>query len=232
MAEEMLADVEYRDIPGNPGYTVGSDGSVWSWWLKGSQAKTRLATPWRMKGSISEGYLVVCFGKRARKFVHRLVLEVFVGPCPEGMEACHNNGIRTDARLDNLRWDTRKNNHADKWKHGTQQAGQQNPVALLSDVQVTEIKERIVRGELSKDIAAVLGVNKATVSKIRTGKQWSTVSPELNSQFAVSYPHKPGCVSERAKRNGINPQTVFERIKRGWSVEKALNTPARIAKCG
>jgi hypothetical protein len=52
-------------------------------------------------------------------YVHRLVLEAFVGPCPPGMEACHNNGIRDDNRLENLRWDTRVNNHADKHKHGT-----------------------------------------------------------------------------------------------------------------
>jgi len=35
------------------------------------------------------------------------------------MECCHNNGIKTDCKLENLRWDTRKNNHKDQKIHGT-----------------------------------------------------------------------------------------------------------------
>lgn len=51
--------------------------------------------------------------------VHCLVLEAFVGPCPPGMEACHNNGIPNDNRLTNLRWDTRLANMLDRITHGT-----------------------------------------------------------------------------------------------------------------
>ncbi|MGP9622564.1 NUMOD4 motif-containing HNH endonuclease [Corynebacterium sp. AOP34-AQ2-28] len=53
------------------------------------------------------------------KRVHRLVLEAFVGPCPEGMEACHNNGDRGDPRLANLRWDSASENQRDRRRHGT-----------------------------------------------------------------------------------------------------------------
>ena len=52
-------------------------------------------------------------------FLHRLVLEAFVGPCPEGMEGCHNNGDPSDNRLENLRWDTRSGNRYDSVRHGT-----------------------------------------------------------------------------------------------------------------
>ena len=52
--------------------------------------------------------------------VHRLVLESFVGPCPSGMEACHNDGDPANNRLDNLRWDTRSENQNDSVQHGTQ----------------------------------------------------------------------------------------------------------------
>ncbi|OZC60037.1 hypothetical protein CH276_18855 [Rhodococcus sp. 06-470-2] len=51
--------------------------------------------------------------------VHRLVLEAFVGPCPVGLEGCHNNGIGKDNRLTNLRWDTPSENQLDKVRHGT-----------------------------------------------------------------------------------------------------------------
>lgn len=54
---------------------------------------------------------------RCRK-VHLLVLEAFVGPCPEGMEACHANDEHGDARLANLRWDTRSGNAKDRLRNG------------------------------------------------------------------------------------------------------------------
>lgn len=68
------------------------------------------------------GYLEVRLsreGKSKIHKVHRLVLAAFVGPCPPGMEGCHNDGDRMNANLDNLRWDTRVGNFADKELHGT-----------------------------------------------------------------------------------------------------------------
>ena len=59
------------------------------------------------------------YGKYDFQQVHRLVLQAFVGPCPDGMEACHNDGDRSDARLSNLRWDTRSSNQFDRRLHGT-----------------------------------------------------------------------------------------------------------------
>lgn len=68
------------------------------------------------------GYPMValCRNGRARSFkVHRLVLEAFTGPAPEGHEACHNNGNRGDARLVNLRWDDHSSNMRDRRRHGS-----------------------------------------------------------------------------------------------------------------
>ncbi len=53
-----------------------------------------------------------------RFLVHRLVLTAFVGPCPDGMVGCHNNGDPTDNRVENLRWDTRSENVRDQIDHG------------------------------------------------------------------------------------------------------------------
>ena len=49
--------------------------------------------------------------------IQRLVLEAFVGPRPDGMQACHNNGEQLDATLSNLRWDTREANMVDQVRH-------------------------------------------------------------------------------------------------------------------
>lgn len=58
-------------------------------------------------------------GKTQNHYVHRVVLEAFIGPCPEGMECCHNDGNPQNNRLENLRWDTKTNNGADTRRHGT-----------------------------------------------------------------------------------------------------------------
>lgn len=58
-------------------------------------------------------------GKQQMAKVHRLVLEAFVGPCPEGKEACHGPAGSGDNSLGNLRWDTRSENMLDQVRHGT-----------------------------------------------------------------------------------------------------------------
>lgn len=52
------------------------------------------------------------------KWVHRLVLEAFVGPCPDGFDGCHNDGNPANNRVENLRWDSRRENAKDRVRHG------------------------------------------------------------------------------------------------------------------
>lgn len=66
-----------------------------------------------------DGHLQISLGHKNRhKLIHRIVLETFIGPCPEGMECCHKNGNPADNRLENLRWDTRSNNRKDDYLLG------------------------------------------------------------------------------------------------------------------
>ena len=58
-------------------------------------------------------------GKQRVRLVHHLVLEAFVGPCPEGRECCHGDGNPANNRLGNLRWDTHEANMQDAARHGT-----------------------------------------------------------------------------------------------------------------
>ena len=73
-----------------------------------------------LKPSLKDGYPYVTLfqnNKRYYKSIHRLILETFRGKCPEEMEACHNNGNKLDNNITNLRWDTHKNNCADRKKY-------------------------------------------------------------------------------------------------------------------
>lgn len=98
----------WKPIPGIDGYEVSSLGNVRSF---------RRKVVCMLKPSISSGYRGVNVGEWKYVKVAKLVMLTFVGPVPDGMEICHNNGIRTDDRLINLRYDTHAANIQDAIKH-------------------------------------------------------------------------------------------------------------------
>ena len=50
---------------------------------------------------------------------------------------------------------------------------------------------------------------------------------ERKSNPILFYNGECKTVSEWAECLGVNPQTLFTRLKRGWSAEKALATPVK-----
>jgi len=75
----------------------------------------------RKQAVTSVGYSIITMSvdnKLTTKLVHLLVLEAFVGPRPDGMEACHYDGNKTNNRLSNLRWDTKAANAEDAVRVG------------------------------------------------------------------------------------------------------------------
>lgn len=58
-------------------------------------------------------------GKRRNKFIHRMVVEAFVGEIPEGMLVCHNDGNPANNNVVNLRIGDHSDNALDMRKHGT-----------------------------------------------------------------------------------------------------------------
>jgi len=121
------------------------------------------------------GYLVVslsALGVTKRLYVHRLVLMTFVGMPTGRQEACHGNGDRTDNRLENLRWDSRKSNHADKKRHGTWQGGEACGTSKLTESAVIDIR---TSGNPSEDLAEKYGVSLTCIIDARKGKTWAHV---------------------------------------------------------
>ena len=57
--------------------------------------------------------------KRTEFKVHQLVALAFIGPRPEGMEVCHNDGDKANNTPANLRYGTRSENTLDRVQHGT-----------------------------------------------------------------------------------------------------------------
>lgn len=216
-----------------PNYWFTEEGEVWSAFAAGSRHNAGEPIV-RLRPSTcpSTGYKVAnltVLGRPKRFFVHRLMLESHVGPCPRGMEACHNNGVRTDNRIDNLRWDTRKNNHADKWIHGTQQAGEQCGTHVLTNADVLEIKRRIVGGDTNKSLSAKFSVDKTTISAIRSGRIWGWLKCEGFSPHSKAAMHELNgqkrSVRGWARFYGVPEGRVRSRMRRGASLLDALETP-------
>jgi hypothetical protein len=106
--------------------------------------------------------------------VHILVLLAFVGPCPEGCEACHNPDHNPlNNRLENLRWDTRRANAIDRLKHG------RNQYAKLTEDDIPEIWRRLVAGESQVEIGRDFGVSGQTICSIKGGKTWTHITSKL-----------------------------------------------------
>lgn len=124
------------------------------------------------------GRASVCFSKDAvvvRRKIHRVVLEAFLGPCPDGMECCHNNGDGLDNRLVNLRWDTKLANAADRVRHGTAPIGSNHGRAILTEGDIPTIRKRIAAGDKHSDIAGDYGLHFSTISAISRGRLWAHV---------------------------------------------------------
>jgi HNH endonuclease len=170
--------VEYRDLAtiGFPGYRVGSDGSVWSRRRRGPGRGFK--TEWhRLRpGRKADGYLHVhlCPSSRSVWLIHRIVLQAFVGPCPEGMEARHLDGNPANNRLENLRWDTKAENMADRDRHGRTMRGSRNGHATLDEAAVRSIRaEYAAGGTTYQMLGTKYGVTLQAIYLIIRRKNWA-----------------------------------------------------------
>lgn len=121
------------------------------------------------------GYLKVCLisGERKRKVaVHRIVLETFTEQPNGKLDCCHWNGIRTDNRLENLRWASRSENMKDAKRHGTLALGERNGHAKLTGEKVQRIRELRKSGIKITDMAKMFNVSSWTISDVCAHRNW------------------------------------------------------------
>lgn len=119
------------------------------------------------------GYKYVTLAKGARReprLVHRLVAAAFIGEPPVNQVVCHNNGIKTDNRAENLRYDWHKNNSADMQIHGTLLLGEAHRGSKLTDKDVVVIHRLRANGVGIGVIARSFGCTNENVSSILSGK--------------------------------------------------------------
>lgn len=174
------AQTQYSPARGFPGYFIGDDGSVWSQKAIGG-SRDYGSPPRKLKLTINKiGYLQCAIhagDKQITRFVHRLVLEAFVGPRPKGGVCRHLDGNPLNNKLNNLCWGTQKENLADRLLHGTVNRGERNGQSKLTADQVLEIK-RIGRTVTQDSLAAKYGVNRTSIGRVLRGVDWGHVNTQ------------------------------------------------------
>lgn len=177
---------EWKAIPGYEDYyDVSTHGRVRSYWRQSSLGRGKGVKyvlenfPQKILRNIFiSNYPTVSLikdGKAKQWRVNRLVLLAFVGPCPPGMESCHEDGVPPNCFLTNLRWDTRSNNNLDRIKHGHGAVGENNPNSALMPDQVIKIRELYAQGTTCMELEKIFPVSYFTLRKIVTKHAWKHI---------------------------------------------------------
>lgn len=174
----------WKPIPDFPGYEASNLGRIRSLprtvFSRGNpdgalrkksshtvQRAGRILKPSRIR------YERVSIGGKLRS-VHALVLQAFVGPCPDGHIVCHGPGGSLDNRLSNLYYGTvNRNNGIDRIRDGTMPRGEKAGRAKLKNDDVVDIKQRLRDGQSRASISRLYGVNPETISHIAVGRTWA-----------------------------------------------------------
>lgn len=183
MSVSNTVSVKYLVVPEFTSYRVGNDGSVWRVWVRIKRTgKRRIScTTWKkMKAELKDnGRLrvrLVQNGKEYRVHVHQLVLENFIGPCPEGMECCHNDDNPLNNKLDNLRWGTRQSNMVDKRINDKIARGENQGLSKITEEQVREIRRMYGSGNYSKyRLGKLFNIDRRNITFIVDRKTWKHV---------------------------------------------------------
>lgn len=160
-----MESIEYH------GYTVYSDGRIWSDYKKGKWLK-----PSRKNG----GYLFVILEIERRKknvYLHRLLLSLFK-PIPgwEKLDINHIDGNKSNPDLKNLEWCTRREN----MDHATNVIktvirGEDRSNSKLTESDVIEIRNLYKSGLPQKAIAKKYPCSQSLINRVVNGKVWKHV---------------------------------------------------------
>lgn len=128
------------------------------------------------------GYRTVRLYKGTRasgavKYVHRLVAEAFIGPCPAGYQVNHVDGDKGNNHAKNLEYVTPAENiaHAEHAGLRPKKRGADHPNARLTENEVLAIRRRAAEGEQQRVLANEYGVSESHLHRILKRAVWAHV---------------------------------------------------------
>jgi hypothetical protein len=149
---------EWRQVVGWEGlYRVSSGGQIFSEFSK------RMLRPYPAGAGYRLIHLVTR-GRRAKRYVHQLVTEAFLGPLPPRHEINHRNDNKADNRLENLEYVT---HHVNQLLASDRLFGGKRRQRKLTPKQV-----RVVRALPQSEMATLareFGVARTVLRQIRLG---------------------------------------------------------------
>ena len=153
--------------PEFPNYWVSSYGRVYS----------RHYQKYMVLSKNYNGYLRVGIintnGDKISIFVHKLLLETFVGERPEGMVARHYP-IQNPAHnhLNNLSWSTSVINAQDRLENDT--------MGSHTTTQIKEIKKKLKNGVSPTDIIVEFSMSAPAISNLKNNNTWNGVGEDIS----------------------------------------------------
>jgi len=152
----------WKDVKDYEGlYQVSDLGNV------KSTRNNKILTPAKAKN----GYLRLCFSvknKHKNISLHRLVAETFIENLNNKPQVNHINGIKTDNRVENLEWNTCKENINHAISMGIINVkGENNSYSKITKKQSEEIRKS---GKTLKELGIIYNVHLSTISLIKNNK--------------------------------------------------------------
>ena len=158
-------------------YVVSTEGRIKSLPLPGHHKEEIV-----MRQSLTkDGYLCIILtdGMKAKNLrVHRIVLSSFLGRKLDSKKVVnHIDGNKHNNRLSNLEEITFSDNASHAYQLKLRCAkGARNGKAKISEETILKIKDSLLQGESVGSIWRKFGVHQTTVSHIKSGRMWGSVT--------------------------------------------------------
>ena len=99
-----------------------------------------------------------------------MVMDAFVGPCPEDMTVDHIDRDRQNNALDNLRYATKAEQDENRDLSGI--SGENSRFSKLDWDKVKEIRRLYAHGKTIKNLSSEFGVGSDTIRRVVNNKTW------------------------------------------------------------
>ena len=192
MADGILCNI---DGCGNPAKVRGWCGKHYARYWRHGDATVNLTNQGKplpflraALGTVDDACLTWPFDRSAKGYgryhedgkrvaAHRKMCELAHGPAPTPQHsAAHSCGKGHEGCVNprHLRWATSKENHADKFIHGTIARGERNGNASMSESTARGVKS-MLGNATQREIAAIYGVTRSAVRDIKIGRSWGWI---------------------------------------------------------